>query len=216
MQHHCGVPDMNLVTVTAQTRITDPETLQLLADEIVQIAERRVDPDEPEVIVEETRREPEKPKLPRYILQRTRRVAVRDWVHTQIATPKRIVRWLSWWWLLPWKSASFVSVLLSRKVDPETLLERDTACNECDQRFYFVRLNGRASSHCAACKCPAWKMSELRYKNQKNGWKCPLRKHPGEYANDAQAEALERIGYEKNAVLSAVGGGCTGCGCGKK
>lgn len=204
--------DNGMVTIEIPTRTTDPEERRAMAEALAAILETQ--PQE-EVIVEEPPAQPERKRLPRYILAKRIDVAFRDWVIAQVQTPKRIVRWLSWWIALPWRIGSFLSVILSRKVDAETLLERDTTCNDCEQRYFFVRRSGRTSSHCAACKCPSWKLSELRTKNQLRGWKCPLRKFDEPYSNDAQAETLERLGYEKNAVLNVIGGGCTGCGCGK-
>ena len=157
-----------------------------------------------------------KPSPPRYVLQKRWDIRLRDWLLTQAAQPKRLARWLSWWIALPWRVGSFVRTIAGGKIrDPFEIAEREAICERCDQRYVFIRLNGKQSDHCQACKCPPTRWSALDYKNQLANWHCPLRKHPGPYPNDGQAVALKGLGYEENAVLSAVGGGCTGCGCGK-
>jgi hypothetical protein len=196
---------------TIPTPITDGPTLRQMA--LAYWADQHGQPaPEPEPVEQA---EPQK-KLPRVVLQKRFDLALRDWLAAQATQPRRIARWLAWWIALPWRVGSFAAVMLGGNVDAETLLDRDTECNDCEQRYFFVRRNGAKSSHCAACKCPAWKFSTLKVKNQRAGWKCPLRKHEGPYSNDRQIETLKVLGYEENAALSAAGsGGCTGCGCGK-
>lgn len=213
------------------TRCTNPDTLRLLAEQLVASAEAVVDPlPEPERVEAQAETE-RKPALPKYVLQKRIDIRFRDWLMVQVNQPKRIARWLSWWIALPWRAVIFLNVVLSPKIPPDATYE-DTAgesftgtevienrkkiCRECDQRYAFVHLDGSVTFHCSACKCPPTGWSENDYRAEFSGFHCPLRKHPGPYPNDGQAGALKGLGYEENAVLSAVGGGCTGCGCGKK
>jgi hypothetical protein len=178
----------------------------------------------------ETTQQADKPKLPRVVFQKRWDIRLRDYLLVQVTQPRRIVRWLAWWIALPWKAASFARVATGGQVGPlfieedgiprvlspaERIAERDNVCEACEQRYYFVRLDGETTEHCQACKCPPTRWSENEYRNTLASWHCPLRKHAGPYPNDGQAGALKGLGYEENAVLAAFGGGCTGCGCGK-
>lgn len=195
------------------TNTTDPGTRREMILAMLRYNESPIERVEVQVV---ERNEAAGKKLPLYVLQKRWDVRLRDWMTAQATQPKRITRWLAWWIPLPWKIGSFFRVMLSHKLDSVLVVERDTVCDGCDQRYHFVRRDGETSDHCAACKCPATRFSTLAFKNERANWKCPLRKHAGPYPNDPQANALMELGYDENVVLSAVGGGCTGCGCGKK
>jgi len=182
------------------TRTTNPAMLRLLQEEIE-------NPDPVPIVEEEV-----EPRKRPPVLQKRFDVAIRDWTIRQISTPKRIVRWVAWWFKLPWRIGSLLWAVTGKRLDVYAVEKRNEACADCPMRYDFIRRNGKVSAHCAGCNCPAWRLSDLDFKNRLERWHCPQRKHEGPYPDDGIRNLLESLGYDPNGSA----GGCSGCGCGKK
>lgn len=211
--------DNGMMTIQVPTRITDPATLRLLAEQLVAVAENTVDPQPQEMpldIVPEP--EPQRAWKPPVRTPHAG-VCVRawTWLIVQASTPLRFKRFVLWWLRLPSRAWSMVMVLSSRKIDAETEARRDNVCHDCPFRHYRMRRTRQGivmDEHCGKCSCPDTRLSRNEYRNAYSGWKCPERKHAGPYPDDDLREHLEANGYDPK-IISGGGGGCTGCGCGK-
>lgn len=207
------------ITLQIPTRTTDPATLRLMAEQLRQTVEESPVEQFVSSLDVSLDQSPPKPKLPRVVVQKRIFARVKDWVAHQIASPGRIVRWLTWWWKLPFHAASFAWVVTGPANDEDTAQAWDDECEKCEHLYKFVRLNGDVGSHCAKCDCPATKRSENAYRNRKKRWTCPQQKHKRPYRTDLAKEAIEGLGYDESVakliVINSGGGGCTGCGCGK-
>lgn len=197
------------------TRITDPATLRLMAEQLVATVEDRVDPQPEEKPVEVALEQaPAMPKIYRPHAGRMSRL--RNWIAAQVATPGRFKRFLLWTLTFPARVWSFVKVVTSRRVSLEEYAWRENACRDCPFRHYRIREDRTGfhlDEHCSKCGCPDWRMSRNEVRNWYSGWRCPARRHPGPYPDDAIREFVQGQGYDPETVFG--GGGCTGCGCGK-
>jgi len=137
-------------------------------------------------------REPEKPvqisgvvtvaPLPAWDVQ------LNHWVYRQVATKGRTVRLLSWFVMLYPRVRLFALTMLSGFVDKETYERRMESCADCDRhlkRIVKAEPELVTKSYCMQCGCPEWALSQLKRKNWFKGWKCPARRHPGPYPEDA-------------------------------
>lgn len=201
-----------------RTRITNPIALQQLAEQLAIAAENVVEPieqiKEPEP-AQEPSREPHKPLVrPPHKPIHSR---VWTWLILQVATPLRFKRLALWSLKLPPRAWSMLTTITSKRESPDEKADRDMVCAACPSRVYRLRRSKGdvvMDEHCGKCGCPDWKLSRNVVRNWYTAWNCPERRHAGPYPNDDLRAKLESEGYDPKVVLS-VGGGCTGCGCGK-
>lgn len=203
-----------MVTIQVPTRITDPETLALLGQQLVaSITEPPIERELPIAPVEPEL--PAKPQQPQIRLPHASTMArAWLWLIAQASTPFRFKRAVLWSLRLPLRAWSLVRVLSSKRVSRVVKLERDDVCSACPSRVYRMRRTKRGvvlDEHCGKCGCPDWRLSRNSVRNWYNGWKCPERRHAGKYPDDDLRECLEANGYDPKTVF---GGGCAGCGCG--
>ena len=104
------------------------------------------------------------------------------WVQQQISTPYRTKRLILWAINLVPRLASFISVILSRKVGLDQYGERQASCAVCPGEIIQLRIvkdEVRETTFCALCSCPKWFGSRLSYKNRKTAHLCPIKRHSG-------------------------------------
>ena len=207
-----------MVTLQVPTRITDPTTLALLAQQLMVQAENAVDPQPQEIPLDivpepEPQKAPKPPVRPPHASVHAR---VWGWLIVQVATPQRVKRAALWSLRFPPRAWSFLRVVTSKRESPYEKAERDDACAECPFRVYRMRRTKQGvvmDEHCGKCGCPDWYFSRNEVRNGYSKWLCPERKHAGQYPDDDLREHLREHGYDPKTVFG--GGGCTGCGCGK-
>ena len=121
------------------------------------------------------------------------------WVQKQIATPRRIVRFLSWVATLVPRAWSMVRTIVSWKVDRAEFFTRMKVCydqsfgpNACAVRFLRHTKSGITETlHCGKCNCPKTALASLRRKNRKAGWRCPAGLHDGSNRDAAFQEYVQ-------------------------
>jgi len=109
------------------------------------------------------------------------RTAVRRW---------RILRWLGIgsYGLV----RSFLTAFFSRRIDDAAWKKRMESCLSCERLVVEVRKRDNTKRlFCAQCGCPNWFMSALPRKNRYKKWHCPLRRHEGQYPEQALERARE-------------------------
>lgn len=226
--------DNGMVTIRVPTRITDQATLELLARELVAQAEQSVDPQEVELPVEaapepEPKRAWQPPIRPPYEKRLKRlRLWMLSWIQTacvsQHGANSLTQAWSAlanragvYWVNLPGRAWSMLTTITSKRESPDEKTARDAICAACPSRVYRLRRTKDTvvlDEHCGKCGCPDWKLSRNVVRNWYTAWNCPERRHAGPYPDDDLRAKLEGEGYDPKVVF-AVGGGCTGCGCGK-
>lgn len=102
-----------------------------------------------------------------------------------VTQPDRIGRFVTWLYMLLWRSQEFIRVITSGYVNDKTHKERMIECESCPQAIIRMHRNGKETMYCQRCGCPKWRLAELRTKNRFNGWECPARRHDGPYRSDA-------------------------------
>ncbi len=233
--------DVEAIAAQLPTRTTDPATRREWALQILRNAATPADPvhiEAPAPVVQ-LEQAPPRPKV--FPPVRSRMVRAWAWLGTWYGTafvhsepggvivPNGLFQAL---WAVafrvgvgfhaaPVKAWGFLTVVTSKPVTPEVYRARMVACGECPARHYRMRRAAGVvllDEHCGLCGCPDWWLSRNKNRNKFAGWKCPARKHDGEYPGDDLRKALEKKGYDPETtekILAGGGGGCTGCGCGK-
>lgn len=104
---------------------------------------------------------------------------------TIVLQPNRVMRFLTWAYMLPWRGSELLRVLRSGRIDDDAYEKRMEACRACRQAIIRMTRGGKEPTYCQQCGCPKWRLAELRTKNRFKGWECPARKHDGPYRSDA-------------------------------
>lgn len=131
------------------------------------------------------------------LLHNLARGFVNDWYREGFV--KTSSKWTAsiWRWAigLAWKARLVLHWRMSRRVDLQTFVDRETACADCDHAE-----DTESGKYCKACGCAKWKWSELSVKNTREAHNCPLGRHAGSIAT-------KKVGPDGKIV-----GGCVGCG----
>jgi len=140
------------------------------------------------------------PPPPRYVLAWQwfgRRILYGGPVRSWVMKRSYVLRWLHG--MVP-QVAKFLHAILGPRVSEIEYQERMLACNKCDMRVIQIqrikekdRVSGtvRTKEYCGGCGCGQWHMSELKRKNALANWRCPMRKHPGNYGDELYASLLK-------------------------
>lgn len=156
------------------------------------------------------------PQPPIYLLPK------RHWLIRVMAYPYLTALWKRWlrpnYWLhQAIRGWHLLRAVFGPEVSQEEYDDRMAECMSCEHRYVLpVYREGKAEAlhFCSLCNCGEHGFAELHSKNWLERWKCPDRRHAGEYSDDWWHAIVPKVardkmqGKDKARSCNGCGGGC--------